>query len=46
MKAHNKYINNGEEKLRSELDVVKILHSIRNLEILTHLIMSEHQIAL
>ena len=46
MKVPSKLINNGEEKLRSELDVVKILHSIRKLEIMTSLIMSDHQIAL
>ena len=46
MQALNKSINNGAEKLRSELDVVKILNSIRNLEVLTQLMMTEHQITL
>ena len=36
----------GVDKLRSELDVVKILHSIRRLEILTHFVMTEQQIAI
>ena len=41
-----KFINNGVDKLNKELDIISILESVRKLELIIQMIMTEKQITL